>query len=234
MSNHSGTIEADKPPEKWFPLLGFVVVRKTDLLAGAAFLLAISAAAIQVVEYYRGARPLIFHPDTVYVYFDTYANNAVVTRIAGQISFTNTGALGRNAIIRDVAATIGVSAKTIEEHWQSFALVTRVGTVLQVEPKEAAHPLVVEGGNAGSQTVTFSPRVIDCAGRTPCNVNENYASDTDFLGLLHANTKIGMKFVATTFESKLTLESSCDITITDDFIKILAENSWYAASCNSP
>lgn len=231
MSNDDGAVRDATAPEKWFPLLGLVVVRKADALAAAAFLLAAWATGIQVLDYIRGARPQIFHPDTVYVYFDRYANNVVATRLAGQISFTNSGALGHSAIIRDVATTIEVGGQSIEEHWQSFALVTRAGTAFQADPKEAARPLVVEGGSASSQTVTFSPRVIDCTGQTPCNAIQNYVSDVQFLNLLKRDEKISIKFAATIFDSTTVSNSRCEILITDDFIKTLAENDWYAASC---
>jgi hypothetical protein len=230
MSKHDGPVRDASAPEKWFPLFGLVVVRKADALA-AAFLLAAWATGIQVLDYIRGARPQIFHPDTVYVFFDRYANNVIATRVAGQISFTNSGAQGHGAIIRDVAATIEVGGQSIEEHWQSFALVTRAGTAFQADPKEAARPLVVEGGSASSQTVTFSPRVVDCTGKTPCNTTQNYVSDVQFLNLLKKDEKISIKFAATIFDTTSVCNNSCEILITDDFIKTLAENDWYAASC---
>src|SRR4051794_40492617 len=91
-------LEGDKPPEKWFSLFGLVVVRKTDLLAATAFALSASAILFQLWEFMRGASPSIYYPDTVYVYFDRYANGITATRFAGQISFTNSGASGHNTV----------------------------------------------------------------------------------------------------------------------------------------
>jgi hypothetical protein len=229
MSGDRGGIQG--APEKWFPLFGLVVVRKADALAAAAFLLAAWATGIQILDYLRGARPQLFHPDTIYVYFDRYANNIVATRIAGQISFTNDGAQGHSAIIRDVTATIEFGGRSIEQHWQSCALVTRVGTAVRADPKEAARPLVVEGGSASSQTVTFSPRIVDCTGRNSCDATQNYVSDIDFLNLLKTDTKISLSFVATIFNTAAVTKSNCQIQVTEDLLKTLAENDWYAASC---
>jgi hypothetical protein len=84
------------------------------------------------------------------------------TRFAGQMSFTNNGAAGHNAVIRDVSATIELGDRKIEQYWQSFATVTRQSREFMVEVKETAHPFVVNGSGAVSYMVTFSPRVKDC------------------------------------------------------------------------
>jgi hypothetical protein len=227
--------QVEKPPEKWFPLFGLVVVRKTDLLAATAFLLSVVAIIYQFYEFVRGANPQIFHPDTMYIYFDRYANGTTNTRFAGQISVTNTGGPGRSAVVRELAVKVAVGSRNFEQRWLSFGLVTRNDTRLAITPKEAAHALVVDGGSAASQLVTFAPHVRECATKSNlCSATENYVSDIGFLQELRQGAKVSFKFLATVFGSKRTLESECSVLITEDFMETLAENDWYAASCASP
>src|SRR4029078_4115529 len=109
------TRKRHNPPENWFTFLGLVIVRRTDLLAGAAFVLSLSTVVYQAWQFVRGANPQMYHPDTVFVYFDQYANGVTGTRFAGQLSFTNDGEVGQNAIIRDVSLSARIGAKKIEE-----------------------------------------------------------------------------------------------------------------------
>jgi hypothetical protein len=236
-----------------------IVVRKTDLLAAAAFILSVSTAAYQLWGFARGANVTLYHPDTVYIYFDLYANGITATRFAGQVSLINSGEAGQNAIVRDLSLAIDVGATKFEEHWLSFAVVSRKSTALVIEPKESAHPLLVAGGSAVGQLVTFSPRVRDCGqhaselntrrrhrfvlrqnqpagdgtNREPCSDTADYISDTSFLSELSARNRIKLKFSGTLVGSEKLLESSCSIAITPDLQSTLAENDWYAAKCSS-
>jgi hypothetical protein len=170
----------------------------------------------------------------VYVYFDLYANGITVTRFAGEVSLTNGGEIGQNGILRDVSLTITAGKQTFQEYWFAFAVVSRRTTQLVVEPKESAHPLLVNGGGSVSQLITSSPRERDCdvSSIAACNETGDYISDITFLQQLSPGRQITLKFTGTTFDSKKKLlESSCRVSITDDFITKLAENDWYAARC---
>ena len=230
-------VKSNPPPEKWFTLFGLVVVRRTDLLAAAAFALSISTISYQLWQFVRGANPAMYHPDTVYVFFDKYANDVVATRFAGGVSFTNNGDAGHNAVIRDVSTTITVKNRTIEQYWTSFVTVSRRETELFTDIKESAHPVVVSGGSASSYTMTFSPRVRSCnlesRNNSACNPAADFVSDVEFLNLLSPNTTTNLKFNATVFNSRRNLESICTISVTDDMILTLAKNDWYSARCVS-
>jgi len=153
--NHSDkpAIGSD-PPEKWFSFLGLVIVRRTDLLAAVAFTLSISTISYQAWQFSEAPIPRFFSGHAV-CYFDRYANGIIATRLAGQISFTNKGDTGHNAIIRDVSATITLGPRTINENWLSFAAVTRRDTALSLDIKERPSGRR-ERGSASSYMITFS------------------------------------------------------------------------------
>lgn len=159
-------------------------------------------------------------------------------QIAGELSFTNNGSSGHNAIIRDVSATIRVGQKTIEEDWLSFAKVTRADTKLLFDINEAAHPVVIEGGSAASYMVTFSPRVRDCPQivqkGADCDQTQDFVSDIDFIKVLLGSTELVVTFTGRLFNSRGNkLTTSCKTLITSDEIKTIAMNSWYASRCTS-
>jgi hypothetical protein len=226
-----------KPPERWFKLLGLVVVTKTDLLAAAAFFLAVSTAIYQGWQFINGADVALYHPDTVYVFFDRYASRRVVTRFAGQISLTNTGAQGRDAILRELSMTISVGGKKFSERWTSFALVSRKGDRLSVEPKETAHPVPVNGGSAISHTISFAPVNRTCErpvkNEGSCNADADFVSDDDFLGLIQTNDRVDLTFVGTLFKSNRILTSMCTIEVTPRLRQMLPENDRFPAQCSS-
>ncbi len=229
----------DVPPEKWFRFLGLVVIRKTDLLAGAAFFIAVSTSIFQLLSFLRGADVALYHPDTVYIFFDKNASGFTSTRVAGQVSFTNGGDAGRNAIIRSVTVFIKIGTDTYRQEWFSFASLTRTDTHLQIAPKEPAHPIVVSGGSAGSEMIAFSPRKHACASEIPkpgavaCEMDADYISDDLFLEKALRVENLELIFVATQFNSRKSLESTCIVPITATFKTVLPANDWIAASCVS-
>jgi hypothetical protein len=228
---------APDPPERWFSLFGLVVVRRTDLLAAAAFVLSASTAGYQLWGFARGANVTLYHPDTVYIYFDLYANGVTATRFAGEVSFINSGEIGQNAIVRDLSLTIDVGTIKFEEHWLSFAEISRKETTkIDVKPKESAHPLLVPGGSAAGQLVTFAASISECdnslATANSCNETLNYVSDIAFLRELSSGHQIQLKFKGTLIGSKV-VENSCTIRITEDMKLTLAGHDWYAAKCSN-
>jgi hypothetical protein len=232
----------ETPPEKWFSIFGLVILAKTDFLAGAAFvisvitaLISITAAGYQFYGFVRGARLELYPPDTGYIFFEMYANGIVATRVAGQITVTNSGDTGQNGVLGDVSVEIQVGSKKFNEHWFSFASISRKDTKLVIEPKESAHSVVVNGGSAVSQVVTFSSIARDCnpegKGEAKCDGGADFVSDTDFLKALSPGQSLGLTFSASVPGKTHPLQARCAILITQDLITILAANDWYAARC---
>jgi hypothetical protein len=179
----------------------------------------------------------MYHPDMLYVFFDQYVKGITATRIAGQISFTNKGDAGHNAIISDLSAVINVGGKSIEENWLSFATITGIDTQLKFEIKGSVHPVVVEGGNASSYMVTFAPQMRDCSANAhdvpACNRTQEYVSDVDFIKALSGSKSLTVTFEGSLVDSGTKLKSTCAASITDEMIRTIAMNNWYGAKCVS-
>lgn len=234
---------ADKPPERWVSLLGFVIVAKADLLAAAAFLLSPISVLYQLSSWIKGPSPSVYPPDLVYVFFDQYANNRTVVRFASQLSFVNTADTGHDAIVRDIRLDAAATGLKITQEWLSFITVQRDGTRLMVMPKEAAHPFPVIAGGAVSNTVSFAPLEQSCpqVGRRPnpthgtqaCNPDRYFVSDTEFLNKVAETHSLNLQFKVRFVGFRKTLVAACTIPIGLAFRQYIAENDWFAARCNS-
>jgi hypothetical protein len=239
--------ELEKAPERWINLFGLVVVTKTDVLAAVAFVLALWSASYSFYGYARGAVPTLYHPETIYIYFDKYADSSRNVRLAGEISLTNSGAEGRNTILREVSTRVTIEGaeahkRTFEEKWNSFVKVSRRGTVLSIDPSEAARPVVMEGGGAVSQMVSFAPVPVDCAteksdrkdiGEADCDTKQNFVQDNAFLIALSKATRINVDFIGTILGTTRPLTSTCYVLVTENLMAGLYNNDWFAARCFS-
>jgi hypothetical protein len=231
--NDPRQLDDDKVPEKYFNFLGLVIVRKADLLAATAFVLATGSALYQAGGYLRGARLSTFAPDAVLLFFDHYSDGASVARLAGQVTFINAGQQGRDGTIREAWVDVAGLGFTYRQYWTSFPSIEREDESLDVEQVEDAHPLQIAGEGTVSKLVGFAPRLDLCAPADNCNVNNRFISDTEFLGLLINNVgkSIQVTFGATSFQSGSVAPSLCRVAITQALITYLAANDWYMARC---
>ena len=219
------------PAERSFRFLGLTVIRKTDLLAAAAFFISVSTVIIQLYGFARGARLAMFAPDTVYVRFDPYADRSIVTRVAAQVTVTNSGDAGASAVLRDVSATISVGDLHFTEPWFSFADISRQGIRFIAKPTGPAHPFVIAGGGAESVLVYFAPAIRSCTGQSGCDEHGDYVSDQKFLQVLDKAGIFTVALSARSVGSDHLLGATCSVKLSREAFDTLAENGWYAARC---
>lgn len=218
------------PPEPAFAFLGLTIVRKTDLLAATAFLLAAITTIYQFWGFVRGAELAMYPPDRVVLLFDKMADGRTIARLAGDLTLINSGQPGRDAVLRDVDAVLSLDGKPLSrQRWLSFARITRDGDKLSIVPEASAHPLQVAGGATISQTVSFAPRPEDCGGTAPCAAN--YIGWDDFIARLLAAKRLRIDFEARTFGSNALLRARCEITVSEALVFNLSANGWHSAAC---
>lgn len=233
----------DSPPERWVSLFGFVIVTKSDLLAAAAFLLSLATVSYQFSSWIRGPEPSVYPPDIVYVFFDNYANNRTIVRLAAQISFVNTAAAGHDAIVRDI--TLHVSGKdfSLTHAWLTFVTIRRDRTRLLVEPKEAAHPFPVAAGGATSNTVSFAPleqtcqqvdqRLTRTTSNNTCSPDQYFMTDIEFLNKINNISELHLQFSVRFVGVTKPMIASCTIPTGTAFRQYIAENDWFSVRCIS-
>ena len=222
----------EKAPERYFNFLGLVIVRKADLLAATAFLLAAGSTSYQVGGYLLGARLSTFAPAKVLVFFDHYSDGEIVTRFAGQLTFTNTGAIGRSGTIREAWIDVKGAGINLRQYWISFPEFARQEEGMKLEHAQEAFPLEVPGEGTVSKFTAYAPRV-ECIEGPDCVPTQGYVSDTSFLKVLSANVggAVVLTFRANTFQGKDVAPSSCKLPITTELITFLAANDWFLGRC---
>jgi hypothetical protein len=231
--NRSTIPTEPQAPEKYFDFLGLIIVRKADLLAATAFLLAAGSAIYQAGGYLWGAHVRAFAPDRVALFFDHYSDNEIVTRIAGELTFTNSGQLGRDATVREAWVDMSGPGLSIREYWTAFPKISREGEGLKIEADEDAFPLQVPGDGTISKLTSFAPTSTSCKDLPDCKVENQLLADADFLSWLsaHVGTFLTLQFQATTFEGVVVSSSTCEVRVTRALITYLGANDWYMSSC---
>jgi len=235
-TTETGTVAVDAKaaPERYFTFLGLTIVRKADVLAATAFLLAGASTTYQLGNYlFGGAHLSIFAPENVYIFFDTYSNGQRVTRFAGQITFTNGGQQGRNGTVREASLELIGPEFFMRQYWVSFPKITRDVELLKIEAVDSAYPFQVAGEGTVSKMTGFAPRLEPCGGITGCDTEREFVSDTDFLKRLspHLGESITVTFKGRTFQSGEIRESRCRIYITEELLTYLGANDWYLVRC---
>ena len=221
------------PLEPSFRLLGLTIVRKTDLLAATAFLLALGTTLYQLWGFARGADVTLYPPDRVVLFFDELADGRTIIRLAGDMTLINSGQPGRDAVLRDIDATLAIDGKPVSrQRWVSFARLERDGTALTVAAVTSAHPLAVAGGSTVSQTVSFSPLPEGCGGTLPCAAN--FVDWRDFTGRLLRGQVLRIGFEARVFGGRRPLTARCDVAISEALTFNLTANGWHSAACTEP
>jgi hypothetical protein len=213
-----------------FTFLGLKIVRRTDLLAATAFLLAMVSTIYQFWGFVRGPVVTLYPPDRVVLFFDRMADGRTILRLAGDLTLVNTGRPGRDAVLRDVDLTLSIDGKPVSrQNWLSFVRVERDGQTLKIDPLENAHPLQVPGGAAVSKTVSFAPLPEGCGGDRPCAAN--YLADGDALTALVSARRLTVGFEARQFGEPGRKTARCEITVGDAIALNLGQNGWHTTSC---
>jgi hypothetical protein len=226
------TVKSTNPPEKYFTFLGFVIVRKADFLAATAFILAAASSIYQIGGYLWGPHLTMYLPDRVIIAYDHFPDGTVVTRAYGQITFTNSGAEGRSATIKEVHLSLDAGKVHSDQYWFAFSRTKRVGQSLQIDETEQANPVLIPGAATVTKSIGFAPRLDDCSSRE-CEGKSNLIDDKTFGHELARNLgkNIKLTFSATTFQNGEVTPVSCYVSITDGLILALSMNDWTWARC---
>jgi hypothetical protein len=223
-----------EPPEQWFQFLGLVIVRKADLLAATAFLLALISTVYQFGGFLSGPHISAFAPDRVVLIFDHYSDGSRVTRALAQVTFTNTGQTGRDGTIKEAWVDISGAGLSSRQYWISFPKLERNGEALTIDSPDDSYPFQVPGENTVSKLIGFAPRIDDCDATDPqCKPEKDYIPDLAFMDAIsaHVGEPLTFKFQASTFQNGDVTPSSCKVVITKALISYLAANDWYAIRC---
>lgn len=216
------------------PMFGLEIEKRTDVLALAAFTLAILGILIQVYAFLRGFDVRLFHPEQVLIVFQKYTDGREYMRVSARMSYVNLGRPGYNATIRRERVEFTLGGRDYVQYWQAFQSFDMEQAKLVTHYESDAHPFPVLAGNANSHETFFAPRPIQCrSGDADCKSEHNYLVANDFIRSLNGIGQLKFNFVADVFGGDLK-PTSCIVNIDTNVILHLATNNWAAPSCWQP
>ena len=206
--------------------------RKTDVLALAAFILALGSVLYQTYGFLRGSNVTMFAPEQVVIKAHQYPQAGTFVRFGARLSYVNTGQVGYNAMVHRETLSFQLGDTRYQQEWQEFQTFNLEddGTITS-KKKSDAHPMSINAGSAESHDTFFAPRSIRCdRGKSDCEPFRNFLGWEAFLEkLTHEKT---LTFVLTAeFFSEPPQNVSCTIEVTKDMVERLKVSKINSPTC---
>lgn len=212
-----------------FPFLE--IERKTDILAFAAFLLALSSVIYQIHSFLKGPDVKMFPPEQVFITAFSYPGTGFYVRFGARLAYVNEGRLGYNDVLRRESMFYSLGGKEYEQTWQTFESFDLKESKLIPHYISDAHPITINAGSAVSHETYFAPRSVRCtSANRDCNKWKNYLKWDDFIKELSKVQKLTFRFKSETYSGS-TLLAECTIDIDEALIERIKKRKWHAPSC---
>jgi hypothetical protein len=209
--------------------LGIEVDRKTDILALAAFLMALAGILYQFVGYLEGPDVKLFPPEQVLIFTKKMVSDEYVV-FAAPMAYVNKGQPGYNAAIKSESIRYKLGGKTYEQKWQEFVYTGSTDNELEVTKQSDAHPLAINAGSTLSHETRFSPRSIRIKGNQDQDLNKNYMRWEDFLKEIATIKELELELCAEVYDES-PVKVKCKIYISQNFVDHLQKYKWHAPTC---
>jgi hypothetical protein len=234
MSETDKREQAERVPvthHKVLNLFGLLTIEnKTDVLAFAAFLLALVSAVYQLTEYLKGPVVRLFHPDYIMIEKRMGPDGSWSISIVAPMSYANMGGVGYTGTVRKEIVRFQLGSKTYEYVWQEFVDTTSKGKDLIENKLTAVHPFPISGGSSESHETRFTPNRQRCPNNDRECLNKNFLSPEDFFNEANKLKQLHFEFTADVFPKKTTL-AACVIDIGPYLWSGLATNGWITLPC---
>ena len=212
--------------------LGLEIERKTDIIALAAFFLALGGVLFQTLAYFRGPVIHLFPPDQVVLHAQSYPpdHQQFMTLIA-RLAYVNTGQLGYNGTLRREAVRLQLESQDYEWTWQRFLSTDAKGAELQIEDKGEAKPLPVNAGSSESHETKFVPRRRRCPpAQADCDTNANFLTKEQLLAALEQPGPLRFTFITEVY-GEPPIAVTCAIDVDAGLRMALKNHDWATGSC---
>lgn len=219
---------------KPFRFLGLLEIeRKTDILALAAFLLALGGVVFQTYHFFRGASVTLFSPEqiTLVAYRYKAPDGPVHLRIASRMAYVNAGQMGYTAVIKRESVRFALTGHVYEQYWQAFTALDAEGQALKTNFQSDAHPQPIEGGSAVSHETYFAPRTVPCRKEdSGCRSGRNFLTLDDFVKSVAPGRELKFELRAELYGDK-NQQAACTVNLGEDVLRKLREKGWVAPRC---
>lgn len=209
------------------------IKRETDIVALAAFVLAVAAVIYQVSAYFRGARVTLFGPEQMLIHGDQYPGGETYVRFAARMSYLNSGDIGYNAVVGREFLRVQVSNTAYTQAWEYFIQSNSTdGKTLSLGDQKEAVPTPINGGDSKTHETYFAPWPIDCKGASDCKPDANFMLWETFLNSIKSGGVLTFQMTADIYgEKEQTV--TCTVDVTAALLDQLrtTPNKWGAPPC---
>ena len=236
MAQSTEPSEHRDPPALKTPF-GFVIERKIDFLAAAAFLLSLSAIIWQVWNWYQGAEISLFPPDQITIVSSSKAGGRqpgepLLVRFVAPVIYANQASQEYSASVLREYINVVIGDCKFKQRWYQFVSVDLDNNGLVTTKKDDARPFPVRGGSSVSHETlfTYSGDLNDCSGQ---NINPN--DWNEFNSRLSKAPKITVMTSADLTNGRTLQSSACTVTLFVNQIQDLSKREWITGlPCRHP
>lgn len=210
------------------------IKRETDVVALAAFVLAIAAVIYQVSAYFRGAQVTLFGPEQMLIHGDKYPDGQTYVRFATRMSYLNSGDIGYNAVIGRELLRVEISNTVYTQTWAYFIQSSSPDSkTLSLGEQVEAVPTPINGGDSKTHETYFAPWPIDCKGAgSDCKPEANFMPWDTFLNSIKSGDVLKFQMTTEIYGEKAQT-ASCTVDVTAELLDQLktTPNKWGAPAC---
>ena len=217
------------------------IERKTDILALAAFLIALGGVLVQVIGFFRGSELELFSPYHVLVHYEDPKDCESLVRFSAVMAYTNTGQVGYNGIVQRELLKYTIGSQSYVQVWQKFIesdeehLEGRNTGELSIKPVGIAAAFAVNAGDSKSHETHYYPAPERLASNPNGRMSDrNYISKAEFENMIgvkgHAPLSMLLEFVAETSRDNR-LVVACRIRLDDGFREVIRSEGWTVVRC---
>lgn len=212
-------------------VLGIEIERRTDILAFAAFLMALGNVVYQAALAFRGPDIHLFPPEQLVILGEQYPSGKRYVRFAAKMSYVNDGSVGYNAAVVGESLHFQLGDTQYEQRWQTFESFQRSpDDPLKLESlkTEDAHPFTLAAGSTVGHETYFAPRK-----RAFVLEDERAQSYLEWPAFLEQLEKLPeVRFELRAEVHGMAPEHvGCTIRVDDELRDKLEQRGWYAPSC---
>lgn len=204
---------------------------RTDPIALAAFLMALSGIAFHMLVYFRGPVIRSFPPDRITIRPETLPDGQAYVAFVAPMAYVNTGYKEYHGTIKRERLRFKLSGRTYEQTWHRFVEIHSKGTELIEVVKAQATPMPVLAGSSESHETVFLPRLVRChPDATRCDPNMNYLSWKSFLREIAKIKQLRLRFITEIYNEQ-PVETACYVDIYPTMRMQLIDQKWVGLNC---
>jgi len=209
-----------------------------DLIAIAAFAIALISLCVDIYQETRTARPKIYPPDQIVLNLSDYGSGHYYLRIGAELILANTASSRTNALFRTPSVKMWIGADVFTQLAISKANFRPVDDQeqsilrLKIDKKEPLGVINLTGGSAIAIPAYFAPAERSCVGReVGCNPLVDFLDINRLDELLSNFDSIIFTFQAAPISGGKLEVARCFVSESKKILKELKERGWSAPEC---